>query len=253
MTIAIVTGASKGLGKSVAKFLLESNIDVFGVSRTNDESLEEVAAQSGATYTFFPTDLANIEDVKKTMEQIKEKVYAMDGLSQMYVVNNAAVVEPIKKSLHILPEELMTHYHVNVVAPMILMNEFLHVSMKRGFQLIGVNVTSGAAESPYYGWSAYCSSKASLNMYTKTVALEQEKLGTSNKVFAFSPGKMDTEMQGVIRSTDYEHFVDVDTFKHYKQQNILSDTEAVASVLTDILTDAATIENGKVYYVRDYF
>lgn len=74
MTIAIVTGASKGLGKSVAKFLLESNIDVFGVSRTNDESLEEVAAQSGATYTFFPTDLANIEDVKKTMEQIKEKV-----------------------------------------------------------------------------------------------------------------------------------------------------------------------------------
>src|SRR5699024_3970455 len=104
MTIAIVTGASKGLGKSVTKFLLESNIDVFGVSRTNDESLEEVEVERGLTYTIIPTDIENVEDVKKTMEQIKEKVYAMDGLSQMYVVNNAAVIEPIKKSLHILPE-----------------------------------------------------------------------------------------------------------------------------------------------------
>src|SRR5699024_1384021 len=181
MTIAIVTGASRGLGKSVATFLLESNIHVFALNRTNNEELQDVASQNGVTYTFFETDLSNQTDLEKSIEQIKGKLAMMDSFSQVYVVNNAAIVQPIKKSMHIAPSELVKHFDINVLAPMILLNEVLRYATVEGFQCIGVNIASGAADSPYYGWSAYCSSKASLKMYTETVALEQEKLGSNHK------------------------------------------------------------------------
>lgn len=165
-------------------------------------------------------------------------------------MNNAAIVQPIKMGTEIQLDELTQHYHINVLAPMYLMNTFLNSCHHTNF--VGVNITSGAAERPIYGWSAYGSAKASLNLYTKTIALEQETLQTEHKIFAFSPGIMDTDMQAQIRSTDEQQFADVDTFKGYKLQNILSDTDAVASVLVNIMTDEVNIKNGEIYSVQDY-
>src|SRR5699024_10061 len=104
---------------------------------------------------------------------------------------------------------------------------------------------SGAADRPVYGWSAYCSTKACINRYTETVALEQETLETGNKVFAFSPGVMDTNMQAEIRSSDESAFKDVERFKQYKADNYLKHTDDVGRVVIDILTDESMIENGK--------
>lgn len=250
MKYAIVTGVSKGLGASIAKFILESGIHLIGISRTKNEKLHVIAGENNVDYEHIVCDLSNLEELNNVIDELKENVLRQD-LSQLYVVNNASIVEPIERAHEIEPDALKEHYNINVLAPMILMNAVVKECTETAFT--GVNITSGAAERAKYGWSAYCSSKASIDMYTKTLALEQEELGTSHKVFAFSPGIMDTQMQEKIRSSDPQQFVDVDTFKNYQQQHLLSDTDAVASVLVDIMTDEGNIENGNIYNVADYF
>ena len=62
-----------------------------------------------------------------------------------------------------------------------------------------VNISSGAAYRPLEGWSAYCSGKAGLAMLTQAIALETA--GKGIRVFGFSPGTIDTEMQVKIRAS----------------------------------------------------
>src|SRR5699024_4715290 len=149
-----------------------------------------------------------------------------------YLINNAAVVGPIDQAQDVHPDALQHHYDINVVAPMIVMNTMINERNNALFN--GENITSGEADRARYGWSAYCSTKASIDMYTKTLALEQKALGTNHKVFAFSPGIMDTEMQEKIRSSSPQQFANVDTFKGYHEQNLLSNTDEIASILVDI-------------------
>lgn len=250
MKYAIVTGVSRGLGASAAKYLLESGIHLIGISRHKNEELHIIAGENDVEYEHISCDLSDLKNLRYVLDEIKGNLFQQE-LSHLYVVNNAAIVEPIKQAQLIEDDELLNHYKINVLAPMMIMNTLIRECAETMF--IGANITSGAANSPVYGWSAYCSSKASIDMYTQTLAIEQKEQGTPHRVFAFSPGIMDTKMQEQIRKTDSKQFVDVDTFKNYKVQNLLSDTEAVASVLVDILTDEVNIENGKIYHVRDYF
>ena len=62
-----------------------------------------------------------------------------------------------------------------------------------------VNVSSGAAYRPLEGWSAYCAGKAGLAMLTRSIALETA--GKGIRVYGFSPGTIDTEMQVKIRAS----------------------------------------------------
>lgn len=252
MNIAIVTGVSRGLGHSVARYLLESNIHVIGIARSEVKDLQGIAEDNNVTFISYQADLSELQNTEKLLPDIIEGLTS-EQISHLYVINNAAIVQPIKKSIEIEVDDLQKHFQLNVMTPMVIMNKLLAFSLEKEITCIGVNVTSGAALTPFYGWSAYCSAKASMAMYTKTVALEQEKMETANKVIAFSPGVMDTNMQEEIRSTSYEQFIDVDRFKNYKQGNLLTTTEAVASVLVDIITDEVNVENGKTYDVNDYF
>ncbi|HLR09619.1 MAG TPA: (S)-benzoin forming benzil reductase [Bacillota bacterium] len=248
---AIVTGASRGLGESVAKLFMEQGIHVIGLSRRENKALHNHAEKQQASYTHVTCDLGQTEQVKTAYSNISEHL-PTDGLDTLYLINNAAVVEPIDQAMRIDPDDLVNHVHINTIAPMILANLLLQKAVQIDVPLICATVTSGAADRPTYGWSAYCSTKAAMDIYTKTVALEQEKLQTDNKVIAFSPGIMDTNMQTTIRQTREDAFVDRETFRHYKAENMLRDTETVASVLIDILLDKANIINGKIYKANDY-
>ncbi|HLR68609.1 (S)-benzoin forming benzil reductase [Virgibacillus alimentarius] len=251
MKFAVVTGVSKGLGESVAKLFLEAGVNVIGISRTKNDALSQIAEQNNQLFTHYTCDLGDVASIEKAFNDISKTLYAKEP-SFVYLVNNAAVVEPIDQAMNIQAEDLAYHVQVNTVAPMVLTNLFLQKSLEKDVPLISVIITSGAAERPVYGWSAYCSTKASMNMYTKTVSLEQDELKTGNKIIAFSPGVMDTAMQEQIRTSSYDEFMDVEKFKDYKKNNHLKNTETVGGVLVDILRDEATVKNGNIYYVRDY-
>lgn len=251
MQIAIVTGTSKGLGYSMAKILLQQGIHVIGISRTINESLTPIATEHEVSYEHLSYDLGELSELKNSFVKITELIRER-AVEKLFLVNNAAVLQPINQAKEIAVADLAQHIQVNTTAPMGLMNKCLQISDTTGIPFYGVNITSGAADRPVYGWSAYCSTKACINRYTETVALEQETLETGNKVFAFSPGVMDTNMQAEIRSSDESAFKDVERFKQYKADNYLKHTDDVGRVVIDILTDESMIENGKVYDVADY-
>ncbi|WP_188456571.1 (S)-benzoin forming benzil reductase [Virgibacillus oceani] len=251
MNYAVVTGVSRGLGESIAKLFLELGINVVGVSRQRNKKLAEIAEQNNVTFQHFRCDLGNSDNIESIAEQILKQIFVYEP-SALYVVNNAASLGPIDQSMHINSSELIRHVNVNTIAPMVFTNLFLKKAHELEIPMVGVTVTSGAANRPIYGWSAYCSTKASINMYTQTAALEQDVLKTGSKVIAFNPGVMDTAMQEEIRSSSYEEFKDVDKYKNFKKSNLLKDTDAVGGVLVDILTDKGNIINGKIYDVKDY-
>ncbi|MFD2630268.1 (S)-benzoin forming benzil reductase [Oceanobacillus kapialis] len=250
MKYAIVTGVSKGLGYSVAKLLLEQEIHVIGLARTGAEGLQDIAETNNVTFQQYKCDLGDVEAIEETCKEIKGQLDK--NLSTLFLVNNAAVVEPVDQAMNMNSSDLAHHVKVNTIAPMVMTNLFLKEASTGGYPLLSVTVTSGAAERPMSGWSAYCSTKASINMYTQTVALEQDEKGTNHKVFAFSPGIMDTGMQEQIRAASKEEFSAVDTFKSYKEQNALEDADKVGKVLVSILTNEADVQNGKIYNVKDY-
>ncbi|MUK88778.1 (S)-benzoin forming benzil reductase [Ornithinibacillus sp. L9] len=252
MKTAVITGVSRGLGEAVAELFLESGVYVIGISRNANSHLDEVAKENNSTYKHLACNLGNQQALENTLESVKQYVINNEP-SILYLVNNAAVIDPIDQSMNIDSKALVTHVQVNTVAPMVIMNSLLKLATEVKSTLIGVNVSSGAAERPIYGWSAYCSTKASINMYTQTVALEQAERKTGHKVIAFSPGVMDTNMQEKIRSSSREAFVEVDTFKNYKESNLLRDANSVGNVLFDIMRDEVNLKSGKIYNVKDYF
>ncbi|SES68690.1 benzil reductase ((S)-benzoin forming) [Oceanobacillus limi] len=251
MKTAIITGVSKGLGQAIAKLFLEAGIHVIGVSRNDNEALHETAKENDRTYKHFSCDLGNVSEMEETIANINQALIKNEP-STIYLVNNAAMIDPINQAMDIDSDALSKHVQVNTVAPMVFMNNLLKTATNLNTTLFGVNITSGAAERPIYGWSAYCSTKASINMYTKTVALELEELKSEHKVIAFSPGVMDTNMQEKIRSSSRESFIEVETFKNYKENNQLRNVSDVGSVLFDIIRDEANLKNGKIYNVKDY-
>ncbi|WP_284522309.1 SDR family NAD(P)-dependent oxidoreductase [Cytobacillus pseudoceanisediminis] len=165
----------------------------------------------------------------------------------LYVFNNAGVIDPIGTAGNLDHAALIQNAHVNLIAPIMISNILMR---EVSSEMTIVNITSGAAERPIQGWSAYCSTKAGINMFTETAALELQTAGSSHKVIAFSPGVMDTAMQGTIRSSAKEAFHDLEKFQAYKEKGMLRDTETVANALVDLLLQKE-IESGKVYYVND--
>lgn len=252
--LAVITGVSRGLGASLANLLLESGIDVIGISRSENRRLPTTAKENNQFYQHFACDVSDIPQLEETARLIDEEIKVRNAeqeIETIFILNNAGVVHPIDQSQHLKSKELIDHVMINSIAPMVLTNYFLKKQKELEIPLVIANVSSGAAENPIFGWSAYCSTKASLNMYTRTVALEQEELKTGNRIIAFSPGIMDTDMQTEIRSATKEQFAEIEKFKDYKANNSLRQADLVAGVLIDIITDE-DVRNGEIYYINDY-
>lgn len=248
MSVAIITGVSKGFGFSIAEQLLKKKISVIGISREDSKSLKELAQKGGVFYKHYSYDLSDLDTFEKGLQSLsalKQKP------KRFIVINNAAVLDPIDPSIRIEPKELSYHMHVNVIAPMVLLNFFLKKGTKENIPVMGINITSGAARRPIYGWSAYGSGKAAIDLYTETIALEQEILKTGHKIIAFNPGVMDTAMQERIRNTTEDQFQDVKTFQTYHKQNQLKNPKKIAKLLMRFVLEEIKVENGKVYDPSD--
>ncbi|QHT45924.1 (S)-benzoin forming benzil reductase [Bacillus sp. SB49] len=247
MNYAIITGASRGLGEAIAEQLMDRQVSILSLSRTSNEALKQRAKEKGVSFYHVACDLSEAEDTERAVARASEIVFRPDT-DYIYLVNNAGVVEPIETVGQLDPDSVSKHIRINVTAPMVLTNHFLKEANSRSIQMGIINITSGAAEKTIHGWSVYSSSKAALNKFTETLALEQKD--RTHTIISFSPGVMDTEMQGDIRSSSKDAFADVEKFKKLKEEGGLRSPEEVAAVLMKLLGDKS-IENGKVYRLYD--
>lgn len=252
MELAVVTGVSRGLGEQIARKLLAGGIGVVGVSRSKNADLARYGADVGVFYEHVAVDLT----LDGAMEEVAIALFAAvrkKAFEKIYVVNNAAMLEPVDFAHRLDMNQVQAHYKINVFTPMELLGEVIRIANAEGLTVCCGNITSGAATSAIPGWSAYSSGKAAINMYTESVAAEQQLLKTSHEVFAFSPGVMDTNMQSEIRSADEAYFPDVEVFRSYKESGRLVDPAIVATIFVEILTGSkGPIRSGHVYHVSDY-
>ena len=101
-----------------------------------------------------------------------------------------------------------------------------------------VNISSGAANRAIPSWAGYCASKAALNMLTESFYLEEREKGNHPKVYAVSPGVIDTDMQVQIRSSKKSDFSSVDNFIGMKEENQLFTPQEAALRLIQLLNAA---------------
>lgn len=248
MNYFIVTGASKGLGKSIVNLVMEKGDTIFGLSRTINYELVEKAREQEAELHWNTIDLSNTKEIEEVFHAIFEKI-DLEKLNSITIINNAGVIEPITTVGNMNSNEIEANVDTNILAPIVITNLFLHMTRHVNAQKTVVNVSSGAANRPISGWSIYCSTKAGLEMFTKTVGLEQEKEKYPTTVISFSPGIMDTNMQSTIRSKSKEQFESIETFKKYKDEGSLRSTDYVGTVLLNLLK-STDIENGRVYDIK---
>lgn len=194
--VALITGASQGLGAVLAAFLGGQGYHLVITARRADglKAEAEKLAALNVTVTALPGDVADPAHRAKLIEAART-LGRLDLL-----VNNASELGPIPMpTLADFDLDALRHvFDVNVVAPVALVQAALPL-LKESHGLV-VNISSDAALGGYETWGGYGASKAALDLVSKTLANELEDDGVS--VFSVDPGDMRTEMAGMAFSPE---------------------------------------------------
>jgi len=251
MNHIIVTGHSKGLGAGIVTELLNENHHIHGISRTDNSDLQKLAAAKGCAITFHKCDLSHTDTIPATIQRVAEAINREDTTG-IYLVNNAGVIKPIGPVPDIDPVEIEHHIRINLMAPVFLIQEFIKHFHDWPVTKRILNISSGAASNPYFGWSAYCTAKAGLEMFARCVAAEQEKQNHPVDIMSVAPGIIDTDMQTIIRGTTDEQFIHRQKFIELKQTGQLIAPNLAGKKIVQLLF-SADFTNGKSVDIRDTY
>ncbi len=195
MPVALITGASRGLGLALARVLAEGDWDLVVDARGAD-ALEAAAASLAEAGHGRVTAVAGDVSDPAHRQRLVDVARAVGGLDLL--VNNASILGPSPQPvLADYPLDVLERvYAVNVSAPLALVQlclPLLEASTASGRQgRVGciLNVTSDAGVEGYEGWGGYGSSKAALEQLSRVLAAEKPDL----RVWWVDPGDMRTQM-----------------------------------------------------------
>jgi benzil reductase ((S)-benzoin forming) len=235
--ITYITGASSGIGKALAELLLAQKHEVVGMSRR--QTIKH------PNYRHITIDLSDIKALKAFNFPANYK-------DDIVLINNAGTIGPISPIGQQIPEEIIQLNNLNVIAPQLLSNKFIHQYQghhKPNYQLI--NISSGAGKRPIDAWATYCASKAALDLFSETVAVELAARNHTNwHIYSIAPGVVDTEMQFVIRQSNPKDFLSRQNFIDLKLNNELSSSAEVAMKLSKVINQQYD-ELPTVFSLRD--
>lgn len=170
--IVVVTGASYGLGLSICNKLLAKEAKVYGLSRSKPDI-------SNPNFVWLKIDLTNDNDLNSLGSKIKEENIDI-------LVNNAGTAA-IENVLEFSDKSYKQTFDLNFRAPALLTS---HLSQKFKNTII-INTSSVSDRFADKGYGLYCASKAALNIFFETLAVEN----TNIKVFNILPTYIDTPLQ----------------------------------------------------------
>ena len=223
--VFLVTGASRGLGRSIALAIAKSGATVIALARSSSE-LKEIEAKlktiSGDSVA-VSCDLSKSTDISNASDFILSKFDHLSG-----IVHNAGIINPIGNMLDTSRDDWELTLKVNLLGVQDLTRS-LDDAIGGEKHTRVTTISSGAAQRSLHGWSAYCVSKAGLDMWTNCMAEE----GNSENIsaLAIAPGIVDTAMQEEIRSADESSFPLLQNFKDYYVNGELSKPDDVATKL----------------------
>lgn len=184
--VAIVTGASKGIGAGIAKGLGAAGASVvvnYAFSKEGAESVVAEIKSKGGKAVAVQADVSKAADVRRLFEETQKSFGALDVL-----VNNAGVFEfePLEA---VTEAEFHREFNTNVLGPILTIQESLKHFGPNGGSVI--NISSVASASPVPNSSVYSATKGAVDSITRGLAKE---LGNRNiRVNAIAPGGVETE------------------------------------------------------------
>lgn len=191
--VALVTGASRGIGRAIAIGLAKSGAQVVLVSRTlSDDIVEEIVSFGGKAYA-FSCDLADREQRIQLFEQVTAAVGTVDIL-----INNAGVQQR-HDSEHFPLEDWDFVVEVNMTSVFHLCQLFGKPMLEKGYGKI-VNIASVISFQGGIRIPAYAASKAGVMNFTKTLANEWSSKGVN--VNCIAPGYIATDMNEALIADD---------------------------------------------------
>lgn len=241
-TIFLITGTTRGLGRALVEEALQQP-GSFVIS------LSRAAPFSQNNHQSIQIDLNRLHQIGPAFKCIDIKPDRTTMLMHSVLINNAGVLDPIGPIVDCNADQLAQHIQTNLTAPLLLSRYFFHFSRSLPGRKWIINLTSGASQSPYHGWSAYCASKAGLDMATRTMAMEFSRIDPDFSVCAIAPGTLDTRMQEKIRRCSRQQFEQVDKFVQLKKTGALTPPAQAASTIIRLLLEGK-LENGGRYDLR---
>ena len=186
----IVTGASRGIGLEVARWLAGAHVRVAMLARSSGhlDTAAESIAQTGGDVMPVAADITEYNACDAAVRKVLERFGRLDGL-----VNNAGVVTPVGPLISADTRQWQKNVETNLVGAFNCLHAAIDELKTRRGRV--VNVSSGAAELALENLSAYCTTKAALNHFTEVLSVEEQDL----ICLAVRPGMVDTDMQADIR------------------------------------------------------
>jgi len=246
---ALVTGASRGIGRAVAEGLAHDGFRVALVSRSAEalEAVAEALEAEGGHARGFAADVRRPEEV----DRLRAEVEAW-GEPPTVLVNAAGVFGPLEGVTRSDPQSWITTLEVNVVGPYLTCRAFAGGMIENGWGRI-INVSSAASLHPPSSLnSAYATSKVALNQFTRHLAAELEGTGVTANVF--HPGDVKTDMWATIRDEAAQMGPDGEAYRKWVAwvEETGGDPPHKAADLTLKLTaDAAASVNGQFLWIED--
>ncbi|MBE9462664.1 SDR family NAD(P)-dependent oxidoreductase [Dyadobacter subterraneus] len=184
--VAIVTGASKGIGASIAKYFAEEGAKVvvnYASSKEGADKVVKAITDNGGIAISVQGDVSKEADVIRLFEETKTAFDSLDIL-----VNNAGIYQYAPIEL-VSAESIHQHFNVNVLGSILAIREAVKLFGDKGGNII--NISSGASNTPLATGSVYSATKAALDAVT--ISLSKEFSGKNIRINSILPGVVETE------------------------------------------------------------
>ena len=238
--VAVVTGASRGMGLSIAQFIAEAGADLILVSRTIDNlsHCREVCLALGNRVECVGVDIASSKAGPIIADTAQRKFGKVDIL-----VNNAGISPSVSRAEHTTRSEWENVLNVNLLGGFFVTQAIAGMMLTAGRGSI-VNVTSIGAKTALFGLSAYCATKAALDELTRCLAYEWTDKGV--RVNAVAPGFMQTDMIKELSSSKGRFY---ERALAKPLQHRFGEPQEIAGAVLFLVSDEASYVTGQTIYV----
>jgi len=247
--VAVITGAGRGIGERTAVRLAQLKVATALISRSEDElrATADMVLQAGGTPLIVVSDLSS----PSSIDLIKSRV--LNELGQPSIlINSAGMFGPVDLVWNTDPADWIKTQMVNFVAAYLMCHAFIKGMMTSGWGRI-INVTSAATlHEPGFINSAYGTSKAALNQFTRHLAAEIAGSGvTANLIH---PGDVKTDMWATVRDAAKDLGAEADRYRDWArwvEETGGDDPEKASDLVVALLSEKASQINGRFLWIKD--